>query len=106
MQEVRTTGIRELKNQIGKYLRLVRDGETVLVTDRGVVVAQLCPPPTWVGRSDESAQEALERLARSGRVRLGAGAVPSGRPDSARLPAPSEPVDAAAALDAVRQDRS
>lgn len=106
MQGVRTTGIRELKNQLSRYVRLVQEGETVLVTDRGVVVAQLAPPPTWVGQPEGAAHEALERLARSGRVRLGVGAVPSGRPDAPSLPSPSAPVDAAAALAAVRRDRS
>ena len=38
MKEV---GIRELKNRLSEYVRLVRSGEVVMVTDRGEVVAEL-----------------------------------------------------------------
>ena len=37
-------GIREIKNRLSEYLRRVREGEVVLVTDRGKVVAQLTKP--------------------------------------------------------------
>lgn len=37
-------GVRELKNRLSEYLRLVRAGERILVTDRGEVVAELGPP--------------------------------------------------------------
>ncbi|MFN2490939.1 MAG: type II toxin-antitoxin system Phd/YefM family antitoxin [Actinomycetota bacterium] len=36
-------GVRELKNSLSSYLRKVRDGETVVVTDRGVPVARMIP---------------------------------------------------------------
>ncbi len=36
-------GIRELKNSLSSYLRRVREGETVVVTDRGVPIARLIP---------------------------------------------------------------
>ena len=36
-------GVRDLKNQLSRYLRKVRQGETVVVTDRGDVVARLIP---------------------------------------------------------------
>jgi antitoxin (DNA-binding transcriptional repressor) of toxin-antitoxin stability system len=39
------TGIRELKNNLSRYLRRVIQGERILVTDRGRVVAELRPPP-------------------------------------------------------------
>ncbi len=39
-----TVGLRELKNQLSKYVERARSGETVLVTDRGLVVAELTPP--------------------------------------------------------------
>ena len=37
-------GIRDLKNRLSEYVRLVRAGEVVLVTDRGEVVAELRQP--------------------------------------------------------------
>ena len=36
-------GARELKTRLGTYLRRVREGRTVLVTDRGEPVAELRP---------------------------------------------------------------
>ena len=42
-------GIRELKNRLSTYIRAVSSGETVLVTDRGQVVAELAPPQRSVG---------------------------------------------------------
>ncbi len=39
-------GIKELKNRLSEYLRLVKAGEVVLVTERGEVVAELRPPTT------------------------------------------------------------
>ena len=38
---MKTVGSRELKNRLGRYLGLVRKGETIIVTDRGKTVAQL-----------------------------------------------------------------
>lgn len=41
---MRTVGLKLLKNRLSEYIRLVRSGETVLVTDRDRVVAELRPP--------------------------------------------------------------
>lgn len=70
---MRAVGIRELKNKLSHYIRLVEAGESVLVTDRGAVVAELRPPGAE-GRSaavDPIAAE-LVALARRGRAVLGA----------------------------------
>ena len=42
-----SVGVRELKNRLGHYLRIVRRGETIVVTSRGEPVARLVPiaPP-------------------------------------------------------------
>lgn len=37
-------GLKALKNQLSEYVRLAASGETVLVTDRDRVVAELIPP--------------------------------------------------------------
>ena len=39
----RAIGSRELKTRLGAYLRQVRDGATILVTDRGEPIAELRP---------------------------------------------------------------
>ena len=41
---MKTVGVRDLKNRLSEYLRHVRSGESVLVTDRGEVVAELAFP--------------------------------------------------------------
>ena len=38
-----TVGARELKARLGKYLRTVRSGQTLVVTDRGEPIAELRP---------------------------------------------------------------
>lgn len=45
---MQTVGVRELKNRLSEYLRAVRRGERILVTDRGQVVAELRPPQIYV----------------------------------------------------------
>ena len=41
---MRKVGIKTLKNDLSKYIRAAAAGETVLVTDRGHVVAEIAPP--------------------------------------------------------------
>ena len=40
---MRKVGSRELENRLGKYLRAVRQGQTLIITDRGKAVAQVGP---------------------------------------------------------------
>jgi antitoxin (DNA-binding transcriptional repressor) of toxin-antitoxin stability system len=67
---MKTVGIRELKNHLSEYLRRVRLGESVLVTDRGEVVAEFSPPTR--GATDTSLPVGLLALAKRGLVTLGA----------------------------------
>jgi len=67
---MKTVGCRELKNRLGRYLGLVRRGETVVVTDRGKTVAHIIPP----SRQPEDANgldEILKQLEAEGHLRLG-----------------------------------
>lgn len=41
---MKTVGVRELKNRLSEYIRHVRSGEAVLITDRGEIVAEMTPP--------------------------------------------------------------
>lgn len=59
---MRTVGLKDLKNRLSEYIRLVTSGEVVLVTNRDRVVAELRPPQ---GRgpftSDALLAEAMRR---------------------------------------------
>ena len=94
-----SVGVHELKNRLSEYLRMVRRGEKVLVTDRGDPVAELRQPST---ASHTSAYPELERRARAGKVRLGA----PNRPDLyLSLPSPLPPGTARRFLDEERGER-
>ena len=55
---MRAVGLKVLKNKLSEYVRLAAGGETVLVTDRDRVVAELVPP-----RGDRSPLLSDARLA-------------------------------------------
>jgi prevent-host-death family protein len=99
---MRAAGIREIKNKLSAYLRIVAEGETVLVTDRGRVVAQLAPPPTHAPPA-LSEDDALRRLAAAGKVRLPRARVPS--PGAGPVPGVRAGIDVAAILAEVRDER-
>lgn len=69
-------GARELKTRLGTYLQRVREGRTLVVTDRGEPVAELRSFP-----SDDSLPSALLKLSTSGAVTLPTrGGLPAFRP--------------------------
>ena len=61
---MRAVGLKTLKNKLSEYVRLVASGETVLVTDRDRVVAELGPPRA--GRSPLLADAMLADAVRKG----------------------------------------
>ncbi len=61
-------GARELKTRLGTYLRRVREGRTVVVTERGRPVAELRPVPAGAGLD-----ATLQRLESVGVVSRGTG---------------------------------
>src|SRR5205823_14667249 len=63
-RHVRAVGLKILKNKLSEYVRLAARGETVLVTDRDRVVAELGPPRE--GRSPVLADARLAELVRGG----------------------------------------
>lgn len=70
LDDVKAVGLRELKNRLSEYVRQVRSGEGVLVTDRGEVVAELSPPGQ--ATVEDTVPSALVALARRGQMTLGA----------------------------------
>jgi prevent-host-death family protein len=84
-------GVRELRQNASRYLARVKAGETVEVTERGVLVARLVPP--------QSSESARDRLVAAGRL------IPARGPR--RLPQPMR-VDGpptGEVLDELREDR-
>ncbi len=61
---MRAVGLKTLKNKLSEYVRLAAGGETVLVTDRDRVVAELVPPRS--GRSPLLADAMLADAVRKG----------------------------------------
>ena len=96
-----TVGIRELKSKLSHYLRKVRAGEVVSVTDRGEVVARIVQPKEETGPTP---YPDLNRLIHSGEIRE---AAPDRPKDLYRLDVDLgfEAGEAQAALDEARGER-
>lgn len=97
---MRVVGIKVLKDQLSAFLRVAAAGETVLVTDRGRVVAELIPP-----RAQDHDPPVAQRLAELERQGLLVAASVSPR---ARLPRRKPQVGLAEVLrdlEAGRSDR-
>lgn len=97
---MRSVGIKALNSRLSEYVRLAASGETVLVTDRDRVVAEIGPPRET--RSPLLADALLAEAVRNGWL------TPPALPDSGPLP-DVKPVgrlqDILDALDADRSDR-
>lgn len=65
-----TAGIRELKNHLSAYLRKVKAGETITITDRGTPVGRIVPAReriVSVGERDErTLEEKMQALQDAG----------------------------------------
>lgn len=57
-----TVGVRELKSRLSEYLRRVKQGETVVVTQRGKPVGRLIP-------QGQTLEERLAELDQAGLIR-------------------------------------
>lgn len=67
---MRRIGSRELKNRLGRYLKVVRRGESLLVTDRGKAVAKLSPM-NEEAPEEKTLDEALKDLEAQGLIHQG-----------------------------------
>ena len=81
---MRSVGIKVLNNRLSEYVRLAASGETVLVTDRDRVVAEIGPPRET--RSPILADALLAEAVRMGW--LTPPVLPSGEPPTAEPVAP------------------
>jgi antitoxin (DNA-binding transcriptional repressor) of toxin-antitoxin stability system len=79
---MRAVGIKTLKDKLSEYVRLAAAGETVLVTDRDQVVAELGPP--LPGRAVALSDARLADSVRNGWIHapLLRGGIPQRKPDA------------------------
>src|SRR3954469_20009930 len=81
---MRAVGLKVLKDRLSEYVRLAAGGETILVTDRDHVVAEIGPPAR--GRSESPTDAMLADAVRQGWLR------PPTIPRDSDLP-PRQPVE-------------
>jgi prevent-host-death family protein len=80
---MKTTTVSKLKASLSEYLRSVKAGEEILVTERGRPIAKLTP----VVSSDVLPDDLVE-MEKQGFIKIGSGKLPKGFWD---LPRPKDP---------------
>ena len=97
MAGLKSVGIKELKNNLSAYLREVRRGTRILVSDRNTIVAELHEPRAGYGLADATDPVVAEWID-SGSV---------SPPIRKKTPLPASPVvsEDGAALSLLDQDR-
>lgn len=80
---MKTVTVSKLKASLSEYLRQVKAGEEVLVTERGRLIAKLAP----AGSSDILLEHLVE-MEKQGLIKRGSGKLPKGFWD---LPRPKDP---------------
>ncbi len=93
---MRNAGIAELKARLSSYLKQVKAGHEILITDRGVVVAKLAP---LAGAERRDSRRV--RLAKEGRLILGRGSLPR----ALLSPPKGDPTVGASVLSALLEER-
>ena len=76
---MRSVGLKVLKNKLSEYIRLAASGESVLVTDRNRVIAEIVPPQPG-HQLDLAKEDVLTRGIREGWIK------PAARPGTGPLP--------------------
>jgi prevent-host-death family protein len=80
---MKTTTVSKLKASLSEYLRSVKAGEEILVTERGRPIAKLTPVV-----SSDVLRDDLVEMEKQGFIKIGSGKLPKGFWD---LPRPKDP---------------
>ena len=95
---MRSVDIKMLNSRLSEYVRLAASGETVLVTDRGQVIAEIGPPQ--LTRSPILADAQLAEAVRRGHL------TPPVLPGAGKLPTPVPVAPLEDLLGELNDDRS
>lgn len=93
---MKSAGIADLKARLSSYLKLVKAGREVLITERGVPVAKIVPLLV-----SEERLARLQRLAKEGKIILGRGKLDP----SLLIPPKGDPSIGAGVLAALLEER-
>lgn len=78
-----TAAVSDLKARLSEYLKRVKGGAEILITDRGRPVARLVPVS-----SHKTKREALVQMEKQGLIKIGSGKLPK---DFWSIPRPKDP---------------
>lgn len=70
---MRTVGNREFKNRLGRYLKMVIRGESLIVTNRGRAVAKVVPISSAEADKPKTIDDVLDQLQAKGLLRRAKG---------------------------------
>jgi len=101
---MKAVGTKVLKDNLSKYLRMVREGETILVMDRDEVIAEIRRPmQPFPGRVSRWEAFLNEETRRGSVTRAKTGKPPS-MAKLLEIPRPSVPVEIQELMDYIRTD--
>lgn len=86
---MKTVGSREFKNRMGRYMKAVRKGQSLLLTERGKPVAKVVPPDAEQA-PEPTLMDVLRRLESEGKIRLAKRPLSKFRPIPSRGKSASE----------------
>jgi len=93
-----SVGVKDLKNQLSRYLQFVKNGERVIITEHNRIIAELSLPKSE--QKENSVQEQLEKLKAEGKVVLAKRNI-----SLAQLPSASPRVEWKEIYSSTREDR-
>lgn len=101
---MKAVGIKVLKDNLSKYLKQVRAGETILVTDRDEVIAEIHRPSHPIPGKVSRLQAFLQEEARRGSIEPASVRTPPALTKLRGMPRPRVAVDPQKLLDEIRAE--
>jgi antitoxin (DNA-binding transcriptional repressor) of toxin-antitoxin stability system len=101
---MKAVGTKVLKDNLSKYLRMVREGETILVMDRDEVIAEIRRPSQPFEGKVSRWEAFLNEEARRGSVTRAKTGKPPSIATLLEIPRPTVPVEIQDLMDYIRAD--
>ncbi len=102
---MKSVGVKVLKNNLSRYLRMVKEGETILITERDEVIAEMHEPTVKSATPASQWEAYLNRLEREGSLRKATRKVSKVRSLVAGKPKWPEDLDWKSIYEDVKSDR-